>query len=121
MTTHGGPLIRQRTEDLVAAGVERVPRMTGVVEGRPQLEDGRVLDVASIIWCTGFHPGFSWIDLPVFDDDGKPRHRSGVVEEEPGLYFVGLMFTHAASSVMIHGVGRDARRIAKSIAGRQGE
>jgi len=119
MTTHGGPLIRQRTADLVAAGVERVPRTVGVAHGKPQLEDGRVLDVASVVWCTGFHPGFSWIDLPVFDAAGRPRHRSGIVDGEPGLYFVGLIFTHAASSVMIHGVGRDAERIAAKIVTRQ--
>jgi putative flavoprotein involved in K+ transport len=40
------------------------------------------------------------------------------VEAEPGLYFVGLHFLHALSSVMIHGVGRDAERIASEVAAR---
>jgi hypothetical protein len=39
-----------------------------------------------------------------------------VVAAVPGLYFVGLMFLYAASSAQIHGVGRDAERIAKLIA-----
>ena len=72
---------------------------------------GSVLDVANVIWCTGFHPGFSWIDLPVFDADGEPVHDGGVVPAAPGLYFVGLHFLYAMSSAMIHGVGRDAKRI----------
>jgi len=108
----GGPLIRVKPGDLAAAGVERVPRMSGVQHGLPVLEDGRVLDVANVVWCTGFHPDFSWIDLPVFADDGEPRHDRGVVPGEPGLYFVGLHFLYALSSTMIHGVGRDAERIA---------
>jgi putative flavoprotein involved in K+ transport len=74
-----------------------------------------VLDIANVVWCTGFHPGFSWIDLPVFGPDGEPQHDCGVVTAEPGLYFVGLHFLSAMSSVMIHGVGRDAARIADRI------
>jgi putative flavoprotein involved in K+ transport len=114
----GGPLIRTKASDLAAAGVKRVGRIAGVGDGKPLLEDGRVLDVANVIWCTGFHPGLSWIDLPVFDEDGEPRHERGVVAGEPGLYFVGLHFLYAFSSTMIHGVGRDARYIAEAISAR---
>ena len=111
----GGPLVRTKPRDLIAAGVTRVPRVAGVRNGLPLLEDGQVLDVANVVWCTGFHPGFSWIDLPVFGPDGEPQHDRGVVASEPGLYFVGLHFLFAMSSVMIHGVGRDAERIADRI------
>lgn len=114
---HGAPLIRVKPKDLAAAGVARVPRTVGVRDGRPVLEDGRVLDVANVVWCTGFHPGFSWIDLPVLGEDG-PMHERGVVAAEPGLYFVGLDFLYAFSSTMIHGVGRDADYIAAAIASR---
>jgi putative flavoprotein involved in K+ transport len=116
----GGPLIRTKSKQLAAVGVQRAARVAGVRDGKPVLEDGRVLDVANVIWCTGFDPGFSWIDLPVLDEHGEPRHQSGVVQSEPGLYFVGLHFLHAASSTMIHGVGRDAERIVATIAGRLG-
>jgi putative flavoprotein involved in K+ transport len=116
--TQGGPLIRTRPLDLAGAGVERVPRVVGVREGRPLLADGRDLDVSTVVWCTGYHNGFSWIDLPIFDAHGEPRHEGGVVSGEPGLYFVGLHFLYAFSSAMIHGVGRDADRIAGEIARR---
>jgi putative flavoprotein involved in K+ transport len=112
----GGPLIRVKPKDLAAAGVERAPRVAGVRDGRPILEDGRALDVASVVWCTGYDPGHSWIDLPVFDTDGEPRQHRGIVRGEPGLYFVGLHFLYAMSSTMIHGVGRDARHVAETIA-----
>ena len=112
----GAPLIRVKPRDLAAAGVQRVPRVVGVRDGRPLLEDGRALDVANVIWCSGFHPGFEWIDLPIFGDDGELLHQGGVVESQPGLYFVGLTFLYAMSSSMIHGVSRDAARIVKAIA-----
>ncbi|MGZ6869846.1 MAG: flavin-containing monooxygenase, partial [Frankiaceae bacterium] len=57
------PLVRVKPRDLVAAGVQRVGRVTGVRDGLPVLEDGRVIQPANVIWCTGFRPGFSWIDL----------------------------------------------------------
>ena len=113
--SQGGPLIRVRPGDLAAVGVERVPRIAGVRDGLPLLADGRVLDAANVIWCTGFSPGFSWIRLPVLDEHGEPKHDSGIVAGEPGLYFVGLHFLHAFSSTMIHGVGRDAERVASVI------
>jgi putative flavoprotein involved in K+ transport len=114
----GAPLIRVKPKDLAAAGVERVPRVVGVRDGRPLLADGRVLGVANIIWCSGFCPSFDWIDLPVFGDEGELLHRGGLVESQPGLYFIGLTFLYAMSSSMIHGVGRDAARIVQAVKAR---
>jgi len=112
------PLIRATPDVLERLGVRRVARTAGAQDGKPVLEDGRVLDVANVIWCTGYHPGFSWIDLPVFDADGEPRHDRGVVRDEPGVYFVGLHFLYPMSSTMFHGVGRDANHVAEIIASR---
>ena len=52
--------------------------------------------------------------------DGEPVHERGIVPGEPGLYFVGLHFLYAFSSTMIHGVARDAERIADTIQRRVG-
>ncbi len=114
----GVPLIRQKPKELAAAGVTRVPRTVGVRQGRPLLDDGSTPEVANVIWCTGFDASFPWIALPIFDAAGEVRHASGIVENVPGLYFVGLHFLHALSSAMIHGVGRDAARISAAIAKR---
>jgi putative flavoprotein involved in K+ transport len=116
--SHGAPLIRVKLKDLAAAGVEQVPRTVGMDNGRPALEDGRVLEVTNVIWCTGFREEFPWIDLPVFGEDGRPLHERGVVVGEPGLYFVGLLFQYAVSSDVLPGVGRDAEYVAKHIASR---
>jgi putative flavoprotein involved in K+ transport len=115
MFTQGTPLIRVKPQHLAAAGVQRVAKMRGVIDGLPSLEDGRALDVANVIWCTGFGNGLSWIELPIFEPNGEPRHQSGIVTDEPGLYFVGLHFLHSFSSTMIHGIERDAKRIADTI------
>jgi putative flavoprotein involved in K+ transport len=115
MFTQGTPLIRVKPKHLAAAGVQRVGKTVRVLNGLPVLEDGRVLDVSNVIWCTGFGNGLSWIDLPIFEPDGEPRHRSGICAEQPGLYFVGLHFLHSFSSTMIHGIARDAKRIADAI------
>jgi putative flavoprotein involved in K+ transport len=109
------PLIRVKPKDLDAAGVKRVARVRGAHSGLPLLENGETVDAANIVWCTGFRPGFSWIDLPVFDDAGNPLHKRGVVEKEPGLYFTGLHFLYAMSSAQIRGAGRDALHISNSI------
>jgi putative flavoprotein involved in K+ transport len=112
----GDPLIRTRLRDLAAAGVEHVPRVVGVRDGLPELEDGRVLDVANVVWCTGFRTDFGWIDLPVFDEDGQPRHYRGVVASEPGLSFLGLVFQYSFSSDVLPNRGRDANYLARHIA-----
>lgn len=121
LRSQGNMLVRTKPNDLIAAGIERVPRTVSVQDGQPVLEDGRVLDVANVIWCTGFHPGFSWIDLPIFTDEeqpNEPAHHRGIVADQPGLYFVGLLFLYAQSSSIISGVGRDAQRIVEHIASR---
>lgn len=121
MLSKGGPLVRVKPADLDAAGIERVGRVERVNgNGLPVLDDGRELDVANVIWCTGFHPGFSWIDMPIHGEH-EPDHQAGVVPEYPGLYFVGLHFLSAMSSEMIHGVGDDADRIAGLIEQRTAE
>jgi putative flavoprotein involved in K+ transport len=113
----GSPLIRVKPNDLFKAGVERIPRITGVEGGLPQADDGRLIAIKNVIWCTGYHPGFSWIDLPGVGD-GHLDHDRGVVASQPGLYFVGLHFLHALSSGQIHGMVRDAKYVVEMIAAR---
>jgi putative flavoprotein involved in K+ transport len=116
-SSRGTPLIRIRPGEITAAGVERVARVAGVRDGLPLLADGRVLEVGNVVWCTGFHHDFSWIDLPGFNG-GELPHQRGVVDSQPGLYLVGLHFLYAMSSAMIQGAGRDAEHIARHIATR---
>jgi putative flavoprotein involved in K+ transport len=116
---HGGPMIRVKRADLLARGVERVPaRVTGTRDGLPMLADGRVLEVANVVWATGFRQVFDWIKLPVAGADGWPREYRGVAADVPGLFFCGLSFQYAFSSMVLPGVGRDAAYVARRISAR---
>lgn len=115
----GTPLIRCKRADLAAAGVRLTEaRTVGADDGRPALDDGTVLDVANVVWCTGFRQDFGLVRPDVTGDDGYPRGDAGIVTDLPGLYYVGLLFQTAFASMLIGGAGRDAKRIAAHITAR---
>jgi putative flavoprotein involved in K+ transport len=115
----GGPLLRVRLQDLDKAGVERYDAKTvGAVNGKPGLADGTVLDVTSVIWATGYRPDYAFIDAPVTGPDGWPDEVRGVSPSIPGLYFVGVPFQYAFSSMLVTGAGRDADYVVGRIAER---
>jgi putative flavoprotein involved in K+ transport len=108
----GGPLLRVRLPDLDAAGVARHDaKVVGVQEGKPVLADGTVLDVANVIWCTGYRRDYSWIGAPVMGPDGYPEEVRGVSPTVPGLYFLGVPFSFAFTSMLVAGAGRDAKYV----------
>ena len=115
----GGPLLRIRLGDLDRAGVERHDAKTvGVVDGKPQLADGTVLDVASIVWATGYRPDYGFVHAPIIGPDGWPEEVRGVSPTVPGLYFLGVPFQYAFSSMLVSGAGRDASFVVDRIAER---
>jgi len=116
--SHGGPLIQLTLKEVTDAGVDLLPRVATVHEGRPMLEDGRRVDVSNVIWCTGFGHDFSWIDLPGLAPDRLPEHDRGVMPSQPGLYFIGLPFLTKLASAFVGGVGDDAKRLVRTIAAR---
>ena len=116
---HGGPAFRIKQDDLDRRGVIRnQARLNRVADGRPELGDGTALDVASVVWCTGFRQVFDWISLPILGEDGWPAEYRGVVDAAPGLYFCGLSFQYAFSSMVFPGVSRDADYVARQIVAR---
>jgi putative flavoprotein involved in K+ transport len=117
--TQGDPLVRVKPKWLDAAGVRRVGKTVAVHDGVPVLEDGTALEVANVIWCTGYRHDLSWIDRPIFGEDGSPMHDRGVVTAEPGLYFVGLPFQYSAGSDALPGVGRDAEYVVRHLVRRR--
>lgn len=113
----GAPTTRVKPHHLAERHAVRIEQKVTAVSdnGRPMLDDGRVLDVANIIWATGFRHDFTWIEAPIMGDDGWPRECRGVVDEVPGLFFCGLSFQFAFSSMVFPGVGRDAAYVARKI------
>ncbi len=116
---HGGPMLRVKRSDLKERGVVRnESRVDCVRDGLPVLADGTVVDVANVVWATGFRQDFNWIDLPVFDENGWPKEYRGVTDDAPGLFFCGLSFQYSFSSMLVGGAGRDAEYVARRIAAR---
>lgn len=111
----GGPLIRVSADDLKGAGVISLPRVTGSRNGYPQVADGNVLKVSSVIWSTGYRPDFSWIKMDISNGSGWPLNKRGISTTTPGLYFVGLPFQFGLTSGLVGGVGRDAKFISYNI------
>ena len=114
MLAHAHPLIRTKQKDLAAAGVEFVPRVTGVQDGKPVVA-GSPLEVSNVIWCTGYRESFDWIEPQVFDGNGRPRQHRGISTDVPGLFFLGEEFMYAAASATLPGSCRDARYLARRI------
>src|SRR5262245_45200808 len=96
-------------------GVELKPRAVDAEGRKVRFEDGSELELDAVIWATGYRPDYSWIELPVFDEDGRPRHRRGLTDV-PGLYFLGLSWQHTRGSALIGWVEDDAASIARRLA-----
>lgn len=70
--------------------------------------------ISSVIWATGYSYDFSWIDVPVFDEQGYPIYDRGITDIS-GLYFVGLHWLYRWGSGLFYGVGRDAEFVVNHI------
>jgi putative flavoprotein involved in K+ transport len=99
-------------------GVELKPRSVDADGRTVRFEDGSEIEVDAVIWATGYRPNYSWIELPILDDDGHVRHSRGLTDV-PGLYFLGLTWQHTRGSALIGWVRDDAGFIAERIAAYQ--
>jgi len=79
--------------------------------------DLAALGITTILWATGFGFDYSWMDIDVFDAQGRPRHHKGV-SDVAGLYFIGLPWLSSRGSSFIWGCWRDAAALAQHIAAR---
>jgi putative flavoprotein involved in K+ transport len=95
-------------------GVRIQGRAVGAAGSTVSFADGEALDVRTVIWATGFRVDHSWIDAPIFDENGCVVHRRGVTES-PGLYFLGLSWLHTRGSALIGWVKDDAEHLAREI------
>jgi len=108
-------LIGSSTRDVKRHGVEVKPRVVGASKRTVTFEDGSKLDVDAVIWATGYHSDYTWIDVPVFDRGGRALHQRGVTDH-PGLFFLGLTWQHTRGSALLGWVKDDAEFISERIA-----
>jgi putative flavoprotein involved in K+ transport len=114
----GDALIGIPERELRNAGITRVGRLDDERAGLPVCGT-EVLEPSVIVWCTGFGPEYSWVDIPgAIAANGYPVHERGVSLASEGLFFAGLRFQHRLSSALIGGVGDDAAFVAERVADR---
>lgn len=115
---------RMSQRDLLVGPMPRIAKRLGVVShGRATgaagrtvaFEDGSSIEVAGVVWGSGFATDYGWIDLPIADDGGRIRHTRGVTEI-PGLYLLGMRWQHTRGSALLGFVRDDAAYIAERIA-----
>ncbi|MDC4927196.1 MSMEG_0569 family flavin-dependent oxidoreductase [Acinetobacter baumannii] len=71
-------------------------------------------NITSIIWCIGFRPDYSWIDLDIFQNNGYPMHDRGITVDSD-VCFIGLPWLNTWGSGRFMDVGKDAKYIVDHI------
>ncbi len=98
-------------------GITLKPRAVDASGRTVRFADGTETEADAIIWATGYKSDYSWIELPVADDQGRVRHRRGVTDQ-PGLYFLGLQWQYTRGSALLGFVSEDASHIAHQVVAR---
>jgi putative flavoprotein involved in K+ transport len=108
------PLVEELADK---AGIERGPDdRTWPEFDPPELTklDLRATGISTVLWTSGYAPDYSWLDLPILDEFGTPRHVRGVTEV-PGLTMLGMLFQHDNASANLVGIARDAAHLASRL------
>lgn len=71
-------------------------------------------NITSIIWCIGFRPDYSWIELDIFQSNGYPMHDRGITVDSD-VCFIGLPWLNTWGSGRFMDVGKDAKYIVDHI------
>src|SRR3954452_16432969 len=96
-------------------GIELRGRTDAVSGSEVRFSDGGQLRPGAVIWATGFELDHSFVQLRVFDADGRLVHQRGVTAS-PGLYFLGMPWQHTRGSALLGWVQDDAEYLGDRIA-----
>lgn len=116
-------IVKMIDDYIARTGLQAPPQVLPVLRDGYEAEEITELNlhtagITSIIWAIGYDFNFSFVKLPIFDNDGFPLQNRGVTSV-PGLFFVGLPWLHTMKSGHLSGVGEDAEYIAAAIAHQQ--
>lgn len=107
-------LIGTSVRDLKRMGVSIVSRLTGHTGRSIHTATHGSLEPRTILWATGYHAAYPWLDLPVVDQHQQPIHDRGITPL-PGVVFLGLPWQHRRGSALLGGVGDDAAYLAEHL------
>ena len=77
-------------------------------------------NINAIIWATGFDHNHSYIKLPVFNENGKLKHKDGI-PEFPGIYFLGYPWLRSRKSPILFGIIEDVKFVVDRLYSRSKE
>ncbi|NOU70237.1 hypothetical protein GC098_02080 [Paenibacillus sp. LMG 31458] len=91
ISKQGDPIFGLELMALIREGKVTIkPRTNGTHHKLISFEDGSNVEVENVVWATGFHSDYSWIQIPgILNEKGKPIHSRGVSKVK-GLFFLGL-------------------------------
>ena len=103
------------------ARLRRLPAATFIGRATAVLPTGAIQGqrVASppldaVVWATGYRPDYEWLELPILEADGQPRHQRGLTAAS-GVAFLGLDWLDSRNSALLNGIGADARRVVQAL------
>lgn len=116
--SRGDGIIGRQLQRLIAAGT--VPmieqRVVGADGSALLLSDGTTVAADVVLWCTGFRPELSWLQVAgALNEQGLPVHHEGR-SPVPGLHWIGLPWQTRLNSGILDGVDRDARAVVTRLA-----
>ncbi|MFC6222769.1 flavin-containing monooxygenase [Hymenobacter artigasi] len=103
------------------ARLRRLPAATFIGRATAVLPTGAIAGqratsppLDAVVWATGYCPAYDWLELPVFEANGQPRHQRGLTAA-PGVAFLGLDWLDSRNSALLNGIGADARRVVQAL------
>jgi putative flavoprotein involved in K+ transport len=92
------------------------PYIAAVRNSRIKFSDGTSADVDHVVFATGYRWEMPFLPANIRRGQrGNPIVRRGEPSNYPGLFFVGIPCAFSIGSHFIHGMTRDARRVAEAI------
>ena len=105
---------------IAAAGIDAPDQADAEADSWVPDEPARVnladAGITAVLWASGYQLDFGFVDLPLVDEWGYPKHSRGVTDF-PGLFVVGLPWLTRHYSSIVGGVGLDAEYVAGRVAG----
>ncbi|WP_394542681.1 flavin-containing monooxygenase [Priestia aryabhattai] len=110
------PIIGKELKPLLKRGTVKKVSKVIKADGRELIcEHGEKIQPENIIWATGYHNDYEWLQIPnIIDNNNNVVHDRGKTREK-GLYFLGLSWQYRRGSALLLGVGDDAKFLAKDI------
>lgn len=118
-------LERVADDYIAAAGIDAPPAEPDGGRGPLTVPPQPTLDldaagIGTVVWCTGFGPHLSWLEVPGLDGRGLPVLEDGGLSGLRSVRFVGMPWQSTRASTILHGMPLDAQRAVAGVVAQLG-